>query len=390
MADGLRILKVLPFFSPALGGPAIQARSVCKELAARGHQVSVITSDLGFDASAPTDSWCQEDGFRVWRATTRSRQKSPPYPLPDLREVLTESARQSDALCLNVALTLWNVACRKLALRARIPYIYNAEGALCPERLRTKRLRKLAFLGLYERRILHDASALQAVTETEAKDLVRQGAASEKVRDIPNGVTLTDPPSPQATRAFREGLDIDEDAIVVLFLGRLTRLKGLDLLVEAATPVMHEEPRLVGVVAGPEEGEGDRAAHIAQRAGLASRFRWPGLLTGEAKRCALAAADLFALPSRSEGLPNSILEAAAAGLPLWITDRCNIPEVGRYDAGTADPPDAVRLSASLREHVGDMDRRCTRGQNARRMAEECFALDGVVDRLEQLYEELAE
>ncbi|MDP6423975.1 MAG: glycosyl transferase family 1, partial [Planctomycetota bacterium] len=72
------------------------------------------------------------------------------------------------------------------------------------------------------------------------------------------------------------------------------------------------------------------------------------------------------------------------------TDRCNIPEVGRYDAGTADPPDAVRLSASLREHVGDMDRRCTRGQNARRMAEECFALDGVVDRLEQLYEELAE
>lgn len=389
MSRPLHIVRVIPFLTPQFGGPAIQCRAVAAELARRGHTVDVITSDLGLEPDVPRDSWRAVDGYRVFHARARGWQRSVPYPTPQVTaRVLDEVAGTADVLCGNVGLSLWNTRARRVAQRSSTPFVYNAEGALCPARLRVKRRRKTLFLCTLERGILARADALQAVTEIEREHLVAQGADAERIHVIPNGVPIGG--AAADGRAFRHRFGIAEDAVVVLFLGRLDPLKGIDLLLESARAVLPDAPRLTVVVAGPDYGHREQLEQLASAAPLAGRVVFPGLLDTSACRDATAAADVFALTSHTEGLPNGVLEAAAAGLPLLVTEGCNVPEVAEFDAGHVAPASVPDLTAALRELAVDVTRRSVCGANARRMAQERFALDRVVDRLERLYRELAQ
>ena len=106
------------------------------------------------------------------------------------KENLHAALDGADVLCLNVGLTLLNRTAARLAERTGVPYVFNAEGALCPTRLRVKRLRKAAFLRCIERPLLRGAAALQATTAREASDLEQQGADPSRIRIVPNGVVM--------------------------------------------------------------------------------------------------------------------------------------------------------------------------------------------------------
>jgi len=203
----LSIVRVMPFFSDRYGGPVVQARLVCKELAARGHRLRVISSDLGLEPTVPREEWLDRDGYRVWHGRAGLLQRRPPYPAGSLRPAIEAALSDTDVLCLNVGLTMLNDTGRRLARSRGVPYVYNAEGALCPDRLRVKRLAKRAFLRLVERPLLREAAALQAVSARERDDLIRQGAAPARITVVPNGVAEP-PPVTGAERAAVAG-DVD-------------------------------------------------------------------------------------------------------------------------------------------------------------------------------------
>ena len=385
----LRLLVTLPFFAARFGGSVAQAQLRCRALAQRGHDVSLLTSDLLLPAELPRQRWFDHDGYRVFAACTARRHALPPYLAPrSFARELDARLAHVDLLCIHVGLTLGGALAARSARAAAVPYVYNAEGALDPVRLRQKALGKALFLRLCERPLLRGAAAVQALTADDAGFAARQGADRRRIHVIPNMVDAARWAAPADGQGFRARHALPRDAVVVLFAGRLHALKGLDLLLAALLPRLRARPELLLVVAGPDDGAGAPLRREAEAAGVAPQVRCLGELPPDELPAAFAAADLFALLSRSEGLPVAALEAAAAGLPLWLSDACRLPEVQEFGAGAVATGDVAALQSAVLPLLDDAGHRRRCGQNAARMVRERFAIDAIAPRLEALYQSL--
>jgi len=387
----LSIVHALPFFDPAtrFGGPVAQLRQVCRLLADRGHRVQVITTDLDIGPDLPRQQWVERDGYRIWYARAPRLGQYAPYYAPGVLEPLDMCLPGTDVLHLSLSFTHMNVVAQRRAAAHGVPYVYTPRSCLDPVRLRQRRLLKLGFMALYERRIIRDAAAVHVLTEIERDQAVRQGAAPQQCTVIPNGCGLdADMVFPDG-ETFRRRFDIPPRAPMVLFLGRLHRIKGLDVLVDAFATLRQRMPAAQLVIAGPDEGEHAVVENQARRLGILEAVHLVGPLDGDLRLAALRAADVFALTSLSEGMPNAVLEACAAGTPVLISDRCNLPEVSSFSAGRIVEVRAGAVAGALVEILADQPRLESMGENGRRMVRERFAFSTVIDRLERMYEQLA-
>jgi len=171
-----------------------------------------------------------------------------------------------------------------------------------------------------------------------------------------------------------------------LFLGGLSRAKGIDVLLQA---VAQSKGDWHAVLAGPEAEPGFTSWMQAEitRLDIAPRVRWLGALAGAAKDEAIACGDVCVLPSRAEGLPMSVLECMGAGLPVVATRVGAIPEViteGRE--GLLVPAgDAAALARAMDRLAADMSLRQRMGAAARQTCEQSYSLDAVVRRLTDIY-----
>ncbi len=235
-------------------------------------------------------------------------------------------------------------ACRAASAAGK-PYVLSAHGMLESWALRHKRWKKLLYSTFIERANVRGAACRVALTAAEAGDYQRFGCAGP-VAVIPNGVSLPETRDPEPFFADFPEL---RGQRLILFLGRLHPKKGVDLLVRAWTEVAshHRDAHLV--IAGPDS-EGTRALleGLVAEHGLASQVTFTGMLRDERKWGALAAAEAFTLPSHSEGLSMSTLEAMGMGLPVVISRPCNLPEVEQHGAGWIIEPLCKPLVKALR------------------------------------------
>ena len=388
----LSIVHALPFFDPAtrFGGPVAQLRQVCRLLADRGHHVRVITTDLDVGPDLPRQQWVERDGYRIWYARAPRLGKYAPYYAPGVGEPLDACLPETDVLHLSLSFTHMNLVAHRRAAAHRVPYVYTPRSCLDPVRLRQRRLLKLGFLALYERRIIRDAAAVHVLTGIERDQALRQGAAPEQCTVIPNGCGLDPDTVFPEGESFRRRYRIPQGAPLVLFLGRLHRIKGLDVLVDAFARLRRDVPTAQLVIAGPDEGEHATVENRARRLGVLETVHLVGRLDGDLRLAALRAADVMALISHSEGMPNAVLEACASGTPVLISDRCNLPEVSSFAAGRIVEVRPVAVAGALAEILADRTRLDSMGENGRRMGRERFAFSTVIDRLEQMYERLAQ
>lgn len=144
------------------------------------------------------------------------------------------------------------------------------------------------------------------------------------------------------------------------------------------------------IFAGPDEGCQAELMATARRARVNEQVHFPGVIAAPDRRAALQSADVFLLPSLSEGLPLAALEAGAAGLPLLLSEGCHLPEVRDNDAGQVLSLQPEVWRRSIREMLANPQRRREQGANAAKMVRDQFALGPTVDRLEALYQELAD
>jgi glycosyltransferase involved in cell wall biosynthesis len=176
-------------------------------------------------------------------------------------------------------------------------------------------------------------SKIIAVSPEEARAAKRLGFGQSRVITIPNGIgeiLLT--PRAQA----RQTLNVDEDAMVIGFVGRLVEQKAPDILLTAFAIAAKAAPnaRLVMVGAGPLE---DDLRELVWKLGVADKILWLGERDA---RTVLAGFDCFALSSRKEGLPYVLLEAMAAGLPVVATSSAGVEIlVDSNENGVVVPPD---------------------------------------------------
>ena len=281
---------------------------------------------------------------------------------------------------------LWEQSTSAAASAARAlrkPYIVSAHGMLEAWALKNKRIKKAIYAALAERANVRGAACLHALTRAEAGDY-RRFAAKGPIAVVPNGVaipqTLDAEPFPNAFPSLR-------GKRLALFLGRIHFKKGLDILVEGWASVAKRWPEAQLVLAGPDF-EGTQAtveALVAER-GLKERVLFTGMLRDELKWSALAAAQCFILPSYSEGLSVSTLEAMGVGLPVIVTEQCNLPEVAQFETGWVIQSNAGAVEAALNECLGSSQAvNEAIGERGRKLIEERYNWAAVGRQMSEVY-----
>lgn len=279
----------------------------------------------------------------------------------------------------------------RLARRSRRPYIITLHGGLESWALNFKALRKRLYLWVIQRRLLQDAAALHALTEAESRSVRRLGLQT-RVEIIPSGIDFSQFEPLPARDELHAVYPQLAGKRLILFLGRLHRIKGLDLLVKAFSAVAHDE-RFADVrllLAGPDEtGYRAEVESLLTKEGAADKAIFTGLLVGRTKLATLARADLFVLPSYSEGLSRSLLEAMACGIPVVITQPCGLPEVASAGAGEVVELSPAALANAMQRILADASLRTRMGRAGRQLAASRFSLDAVAAQMAGFYRSLA-
>jgi glycosyltransferase involved in cell wall biosynthesis len=342
---GLRILFAAPAWWPAVafGGPIPVTRELSKRLATHGHDVSVVTTtlvDLHSRPSAKTRTETRDGVHVTYLATPLSYRWmgiTPSLPValerlerPDVVHVLGFR----DPVSTGVA--AW-------ARARRIPYVFEPLGMFEP-RLRKVALKRALDATLY-RGVAGGAAAVVASSEREAGHVRAGGVRVDRVRVRGNG--FPDPESmPPGRGVLRGGLPIPEGAPIALYVGRIASGKGIEHLLSA----VRELPDLQLVLVGPDDRHGAidqvRAAHSTGRVHTLGPSAEPPLhLYKEA--------DVLCLPSEGESFGMAAAEAAAAGTPVVVTDRCGIASFFREDEALVVPYGAAELTDALRRVLAD-------------------------------------
>jgi glycosyltransferase involved in cell wall biosynthesis len=208
--------------------------------------------------------------------------------------------------------------------------------------------------------------------------------AASWVRSIVPGAHALCLPNPVALQAAQEGPRPN----LVLFLGRLHAAKGIFDLLDAVSQLRAAVPDVRLVCAG--DGERIAVARYAERLGIADAVKFTGWVGPSGKRALLESAAVYALPSYAEGMPVSLLEAMAAGVPVVASPVGGIPEVVVDGVGgfLAAPGDVATLTRLLRKLLLDRRLGAKIGAAARETVRLRFAPERALPKLEALYADL--
>lgn len=356
-----------------------------KALREMGVSSETVTTDLGSEGAQLVDSGqpVEFNGVKVRYFSRLLPERLPrDFALsPKLSRWLKAHVKDYDIVNIHGLFSYPNTVAARAAHHADVPYVLRPCGMLDPFCLTQSRLKKSAYLRLFDSTILRNAAAVSFTTEQEAE-------ASYKVRGqgrsaiIPLGVGAAKELGDGATAPFAP-----TGKKVILFLSRLDPIKGLDLLLPALARLKTRRDDFLAVIAG-----GGRAAYESKvkadvaSYGIENEVLLTGFIEGGKKRQLLEEATCFVLPSYHENFGVSVAEAMAAGCPVVISDRVNIhTEVSAAGAGRVVACDAVEICNALDDVLSDEAVRLVMATNAQRLVREKYDWSVVGEKVLALY-----
>jgi glycosyltransferase involved in cell wall biosynthesis len=353
------------------GGMFDSVRGLAKAVASTNTTVSVFgisdpNSALDLMKWSPLSVHALRPQFRAWGYSNQL--------VPALR------AADLDILSVHGLWKYCSVASRRWHRRTGRAYIVHPEGMLESWALRNGRWKKRMASLLYENEHLRRAACLRALSEAETQS-IRACGLRNPICVIPNGVDLPD------LRESNAKLQSDNRK-TLLYLGRLHPKKNISNLIrawnETLNPQRGSADRWVLAIAGWDQGgyesELKRIAATDSVVFLGPQF---GLEKSECYR----ACDAFILPSLSEGVPMTVLEAWAYAKPVLMTPECNLPEGFLANAALRIGPSAEEIAAGLKK-LAEMsdDDRAAMGARGRTLVATRFSWPRIGEQMRAIYE----
>lgn len=325
----MKILQVSSSFKPAwgTGGTNKVAYEISKHLVARKHKVTVFTTDRGLkNLNIKKNSPNFLDGMEVYYFKNVSNYLAQnkiitPYYSP---LIMRKLIKNFDLIHIHEHRNFLALIVYYYAKKNNVPYILQEHGSLL-EFIAKERLKK-AFDYLFGNKILINASKLIAVTQKEADQYKKWGLETNRIEIVPNGINISDYTKLPKKGQFREKYNINNNEKVILYLGRINKIKGIDLLVSAFEKVSKDLKNVKLVIAGPDDGFLTQIQKQVKKLKLSDRVIFTGPLYDENKLMAYVDADIYVLPSKYEIFGITALEALACGIPVIITENCGICE----------------------------------------------------------------
>ena len=373
-----RVLVVSAGFLPAEshGGVPYSTFNISRQLAHDPQmELKVVTTDRNgpYRLNVPLDRWTSYGGLPVVYCSTW--RGSYTYA-PQMAGHLSEAVQWADVVISSS--TLWDCSgflTARFCARERKPHLVYPRGLLDGWALHHKQPKKQLGLLIQGRRILRQASCIVALSAAEEASIRALGIHTP-VAVIPNG----EPAVPSfddevGTAQDRAGLP---DSPYLLFLGRISKKKGLDQTLAAFRQVLERQGDAVLVIAGPvEPGYAQEFGQLCS--GFDSRnLRVLEPVSGLRKHLLLKSATGFILTSASEGVPMAALEAMQYGLPVILTPECNVAGIDEKQAGWLVPfGDITATAAAQLALLNDAAERARRGAHARSLAQADYAWEEI-------------
>ena len=339
----MRILQVIPFFSPRHGGSATIAYQLSKQLVEKGFDVTIYTSD--YKLGQEYVSSMPKVNIRIFRTYLGWAK----FPItPGLIKSARKDIKDFDLIHMHEYRSFQNIIIRHYARKYNIPYILQPH-ATTPRVMQWTKLKWL-FDVTFGDHIFRDVAKVIAVSKEEAYFDKRMGVDSSKVSIIYNAIEVESFKNLPEYGKFRRKYGIE--GTMILYLGRVHRAKGIDILVRAFYELAKELPEVKLVVAGPDDGYRLELEKLVTVLGLNGAVKFTDYIDERDKLSAYVDADIFVnVAAYMGGVALTPLEATMCNTPVVISRECG-EVIEQADCGyIVDYGDIKGLKEKLRKLI---------------------------------------
>ena len=387
----MRVLHVIQAWSMKFGGICTVVRDLVHEQAQAGVEVTVATTNIDTPRGGVLDVPVNQPV--TWKCATI-------HCFPVQCVTLMFSTQLMSYLRLHCAEFdiihihgLYRFPPTYAAYQARkqgVPHIIMPHGSLDPYLYKRSTwgsvLLKRGYERLFDIPNLNHANSIHYTAEEERRRASFLGLKAPSFV-IPNGLNWDNFEQLPSRGAFRSKLELGDEPLV-LFLGRLHFVKGLDLLVPAFAQVHQHCPEARLAIVGPDnDNYGNQVKSWVREQRLEQSVFFVDALDGAEVIQAYVDADVFVLPSYTEIFGMTVVEAMACKLPVVISDQVNIHnEVTESGGGLVTHCDVDEVAKGIAGLLGDADKRRSMGEAGRTFVRQQYSLDRIVARLAKEYE----
>lgn len=378
----MKVLHVIQYLGDVVGGPPRALATLARAQAARGDDVIVLPC-----SRSPGQLTLPVGKTGTLTVLPEAVDARLLWYNARLKSLLQETARDRDIVHVHGTWRYHLLGAASVARKNGTPYIVRPAGNLGDVCFRHKSYLKLPYFELFERGVFDRAAAVHCTSRKEQDEIrplklnvrtfvIPQAIEDDLTRAAPDDATLQSL-CPQLTEGRR----------IIAYVGRISFIKRIDVLLEAFIRLAAEFPDWDLVLAGPPEDPRISAALSSRVAesGMLSRVLLPGMLRGAAKTALLRRASIFAQPSMHENFGISVAEALTFGLPCVVSSGVALAaDISDADAGIVCESEVPAFELALHTLLAHEDRRARCGEAARALAQQ-FAPSRVADALHQEY-----
>ena len=384
----VRILHVIGWLAPRYGGTSEVVKQYQAWLTDRGHQVDVVTTNVDgrsvLDVETGRHVEWDTGVVATFHPLAWPRRFLTSWPmLGDLRRRIDTY----DVVHIHSLYRFHTIAAATTARRRHVPYVLQPHGSLNPATRARRRRLKDGYHLLIEDSNIRGASVLLCTSKEEERSILDLGY-QVPTSVVSLGVDADALRVPSSCQTLLESAGIQDDAKIVTFIGRISRGKGVDLLVRAfaSTAAMFPEAHLI--VAGPDdEGIGLGLASDIASAGLTERISFVGTVGGSEKRALLQRSDAVVLPSTGESFGLSVAEAMAVGCPVIVSPAVALQDaILSAGAGLVVDREPTQIAEAIRAILSNPGLAAEMGEAGRRVIDERYTWRRVAADLERVYE----
>lgn len=336
----MKIIQIVGGFVPArFGGTQSFCYSLSRELVKKGHEVTVYTTDANIGSRLTDVHGVKNiDGIEVRYFRNLSNLMAHKYKivLPlGMSLTVRREISNNDVIHLHNFRNFQNIVMHHYARKYGVPYVLDAHGST--PRIHGGRGVKWLFRWLFDvafgYRILRDASKVVAETKVGVNEYKEFGINQDKIVLITPPFPLEEFSQLPPPGRFRSKYDI-KDKQILLFLGRIHWIKGLDFLVESFYELTKSRSGAILVIVGPDDGYKPTLDKLINNLDLSDKVLYTGFLGGEEKLSALVDADVVLQTSIYEQGAWAPFEAVLCKTPIIVSSNSGAGEdVKRIDAG---------------------------------------------------------
>jgi glycosyltransferase involved in cell wall biosynthesis len=376
----MKVLHVTPSYYPAIqfGGPVRSVHALNQALVKSGIDLEVVTTNAGLTDSKELElqKIVSVEGvpviyFPFWGYQHYNFSIS-------LLKYVFQKVKNVDVVHITA---VWNFPVLATALAClwhKKPYILSPRGTIYAETIahRSARIKKLYYTiiaGIPVRK----ANLLHFTTQDEADKVTKSLKLTNPYVTIFNGLSI---PLPQNTTRLTA-------SPYILFIGRLDKKKGLDLLVKSFALCLHQFPEYKLIIAGPDnEGYLKTIQNLCLQLHIQENVLFVGELEGDIKWNAYLHADLFALTSYSENFGMTVAEAMMLKCPVLISEKVGLAEhVEKHNLGWVCKIEVEDIRNKIQAALSSQETRDKRAVSAYAYASKFFEISGIAQQFIQAY-----